>query len=53
MESTYEEGTRFMRQLLLHRYKLLLEKVGQTYAITDDQMRALQEKILTIDWIDL
>jgi hypothetical protein len=48
----YEDGKRFMRQLLLHRYKTLLEKLGQTYSLSEIQMRALEEKILNIHWID-
>jgi hypothetical protein len=48
----YEDGKRFMRQLLLHRYKMLLEKIGKSYTLSDEQARALEEKILNIHWID-
>jgi hypothetical protein len=49
---TFDVGERFMRQLLLHRYATLLKKIEETYPLTDAQKQALQEKILTIDWID-
>lgn len=48
----YEDGERVMRQLLLHRYKMLLHKIGQTYGLSDDKMRALEEKILNIHWVN-
>ncbi len=51
-KSTHETGERFVRQLLLHRYKMLLDKIGKTYPLTEQQKRALEEKILNIQWID-
>jgi hypothetical protein len=51
-QSTHETGERFVRQLLLHRYKMLLDKIGKTYPLTEQQKHALEEKILNIHWID-
>jgi hypothetical protein len=48
----YEDGKRVMRQLLLHRYKTLIQKIEQTYALPEDKVRTLEDKILTIHWFD-
>lgn len=40
----------FRKQLLLHRYAELIQRVGKAYNLNETQIRTLQEKILRIDW---
>jgi hypothetical protein len=48
----YPTGERIVRQLLLHRYKLLIERVKSLYNITPEQESALIDKIVHIEWIE-
>lgn len=48
----YPTGERIVRQILLHRYKVLIERVKTLYPITPEQEAALIEHIIHIDWID-
>jgi len=43
-----ENSTRFVRQLLLHRYKNILDKLQTVYNLSDAQMVELREKTLNI-----
>jgi hypothetical protein len=40
-----------MRQLLLQRYKSILDKLQTIYNLSDTQMAALREKVLNIEWM--
>jgi hypothetical protein len=40
-----------MRQLLLQRYKTILDKLKTVYNLSDTQMAALREKVLNIQWM--
>ena len=46
-----EEGQRFFCQILLKRYKILLDRIKMMYHPTEEQMRTLEETILNIDYI--
>ncbi len=46
-----EQSIRFMRQLLLQRYKMILDKLQTVYNLSDTQMTALREKVLNIQWM--
>lgn len=50
--NAFPESERFMRQMLMIRYNNLLEKIKEKFPVTDDQMKKLQETILTIYWVD-
>ena len=43
-----ENSTRFVRQILLHRYKTILDKLKTVYNLSDSQMSELREKTLNI-----
>jgi hypothetical protein len=43
-----ENSTRFVRQLLLHRYKMILDKLKSVYNLSDAQMAELREKTLNV-----
>ena len=47
----HEQSVRFMRQLLLQRYKTILDKLKTVYNLSDTQMAALREKVLNIQWM--
>ena len=47
-----EQGKRFLRQILLVRYKLLLKKVQSVYNISDSTLETLYQKIVNIQWIE-
>jgi hypothetical protein len=44
------QSDRFLKQLLLHRYAELIQRVANTYSLSDEKIRQLQESILRIDW---
>ncbi len=48
-----EQSVRFMRQLLLQRYKTILDKLQSLYNLSDTQMAALREKVLNIQWMNV
>ena len=50
--NAFPESERFMRQMLMIRYNNLLEKIKEKFSVTEDQMKKLQETILTIHWMD-
>lgn len=41
----------FKKQLLLHRYAELIRQIGKLYNLSDERIQALQNHILTIDWL--
>jgi len=43
---------RFLRQLLLNRYKTLLDTLHSKAALSEDVRKKLQERILNIEWLD-
>jgi hypothetical protein len=47
-----QNADRFLRQLLLHRYMKLLERINELYRPTEAQHEALEAKILNISWLD-
>ena len=47
-----EQAKRFLRQILLVRYKLLLKKVQSVYNISDSTLETLYQKIVNIHWIE-
>ena len=51
MDAEYKQADLFMRQLLLQRYKLLLEKVKEVYGCDASKMEALESTILSIAWL--
>jgi hypothetical protein len=50
--NAFPESERFMRQMLMIRYNNLLQTIKEKFSVTDDQMKKLQETILTIHWMD-
>ena len=49
----HEQSIQFARQLLLHRYKTILDKLKTVYNLSDTQMAALREKVLNIQWMNV
>jgi hypothetical protein len=49
MEKQYPK--QFLRQILLHRYKLLIQRLKRVYVLNDEQVKRLEERILNIDWL--
>ncbi len=43
---------RFLRQLLLERYRRLLQKVGTTFQLSESQKAEAERQILNLEWID-
>ena len=43
---------RFLRQLLMIRYKSLLETLYTKATLTERQKKDLQDRILNLQWID-
>jgi hypothetical protein len=43
---------RFLRQLLMIRYKTLLETLYTKTTLTERQKKDLQDRILNLQWID-
>lgn len=50
MESTAAQ--RFLRQLLLERYRRLLQKVDTTFQLSETQKAEAERQILNLAWID-
>ncbi|NBQ47394.1 MAG: hypothetical protein EBU33_02925 [Sphingobacteriia bacterium] len=50
--NAFSESERFMRQMLMIRYNNLLQTIKAKFSVTDEQMKTLENTILTIDWID-
>ena len=44
---------RFLRQVLLNRYKTLLDTLRTKASLSDDVVKKLQERILNIEWLSL
>jgi hypothetical protein len=42
---------RFMTQLLLYRYEILLAQLKSSFTITEDQEEALRRRIINTEWI--
>lgn len=51
MDSANVQAKLFRKQLLLMRYKLLIQKVSKTYNLTGEQVKKLEEKILNVNWL--
>jgi len=49
MERTYPK--QFLRQLMLHRYKRLLQRTQRVYNLTEEQVAKLERAILNIEWL--
>jgi hypothetical protein len=47
----HEQGQRFIKQLLLIRYKTLIQRLKTTYNLNDIQVQKLEVKILNINWL--
>ncbi len=47
-----EQELSFYRRLFLKRYALLIKRTEELYKLSPEKVQQLQEKILTIDWID-
>lgn len=45
------DSNRWIRQIILYRYKLLIDHVCRIYTISDDQKRALEKRILDVEWM--
>lgn len=50
--NAFPESERFMRQMLMIRYNNLLQTIKEKFSVTDEQMKILENTILTIDWMD-
>lgn len=48
---TNEQGKRLLRQIMMHRYKLLIERIKTAYSLNDQEVQRLETKILSIDWL--
>jgi hypothetical protein len=42
---------RFMIQLLLYRYEVLLNQLSAQFSLSEEQKAMLREKILTVSWV--
>lgn len=51
MEST-PNADRFLRQLMLLRYQEILKRVCEVFHPSDAQRALMEEKILTIEWLN-
>lgn len=49
----YSDADRYLRQLMLCRYKRLIDEVETKFALTKEQVALLYERILNIHWIDI
>lgn len=47
-----DSSKRFVRQILLFRYKLLIDRICAVYQLSDEQRDVILKRILTLDWID-
>ncbi len=47
-----EQELTFYRRLFLKRYALLVKRTEELYKLSPERVQQLQEKVLTIDWID-
>jgi hypothetical protein len=52
MNSNNANAQRWMRQLLLYRYSILLEQLKSQFLLSDTQENQIRAKILSMDWID-
>ena len=46
------QAQRWLRQILLYRYQLLLQKIEKEFSLTDDQRTTIEKQILNLSWID-
>lgn len=47
----HPSADRFVYQLLLYRYEILLKQLKAAFPVSEEQEQALREKILTIAWV--
>lgn len=47
-----EQELTLYRKLFLNRYGLLIKRTAELYKLSPEKVQQLQEKVLTIDWID-
>jgi len=47
-----EQAKRFLRQILLVRYKRLLQKVQSVFNLSDSTLETLYQKIVNVHWIE-
>ena len=52
MPSTNTNAQRWMRQLLLYRYSILLAQLKSQFPLSETQEQLLRAKILNMNWID-
>lgn len=52
MPSRNVNARRWMRQLLLYRYSILILQLKSQFQLSEEQEHAIRTKILNIDWID-
>ena len=49
----YPDADCYLRQLMLCRYKYLIDEVERKFSLTKEQVALLYERILNIHWIDI
>jgi len=49
----YTVADRFLRQLLLTRYKHFIDVMETKFNLTKEQISLLQDRILTVHWLDI
>jgi hypothetical protein len=49
----YPNADRFVKQLLMHRYKCLIDQLAVKFNLTQDQIDSLQKRILNVEWIHI
>lgn len=52
MPQDRNNAQRWLRQLLLYRYSVLLVQLKSQFPLTPEQEEALKRRILNIEWID-
>jgi len=52
MPSSNTNAQRWMRQLLLYRYNILLTQLKSQFPLSEEQEQVLRAKILNMNWID-
>ena len=52
MNTSNSNAQRYMRQLLLYRYSILLAQLKSQFQLSETQEIAIRTKILNMDWID-
>jgi len=49
----YPEADRYLRQLMMCRYKYLIDYMETKFALSKEQVALLYEHILNVHWIDI